>query len=70
MAYSRYACDQMKGYIFAPRGSDGCQDKQIVKNVGAAKTGYPIYSKMTMFDRDGKPSYSSITEVIELSKRL
>ena len=46
----------------------GCQDKQVVKRVGAAKSGYPLYSKMTMFDENGKPGFSSVSEVIELSK--
>ena len=46
----------------------GCQDKQVVKRIGAAKSGYPLYSKITMFDENGKPGSSSVSEVIELSK--
>lgn len=61
-------CDAMKQYSFAPRGANGCQDKHVVKNVGAARTGFSLYSKMTMFGDDGKPSHSSVNEVIELSK--
>lgn len=61
-------CSEMNqnGYIRSYGG--GCQDKQVVKRVGAAKAGYPLYSKMTIFDENGKPSSSSVSEVVELSK--
>lgn len=53
------------GYV---RSYGGCQDKQVVKRVGAAKSGYPLYSKITIYDENGKPGSSSVSEVIELSK--
>lgn len=45
----------------------GCQDKQDMKTIGSAKTGYAVYSKMTMFDEGGKASFSTISEVTEIS---
>lgn len=46
----------------------GCQDKYEVKQVGAAKRGYPVIEKMTMFDQNGKETYTFTNEVVELSK--
>ena len=46
----------------------GCQDKYDVKQVGTAKRGYPVIEKMTMFDQNGKETYSMTNEVVELSK--
>jgi hypothetical protein len=46
----------------------GCQDKMSFKQIGTAKRGYPVYEKMTMFDESGKQTFTTVTEVIELSK--
>lgn len=46
----------------------GCQDRYEVKQVGTVKRGYPVYEKMTMFDQSGKETFSTINEVVELSK--
>ena len=63
------SCDEIKrAGSYTPSVSDGCRDKHILKNVGTAKSGYPVYTKTTMFDESGKPRYSSVSEVIELSK--
>jgi hypothetical protein len=61
-------CDSMNRNGYNSPAVNGCQDKHIVRNVGAAKPGYPLYSKMTMFDENGNPKFSSTSEVIELSK--
>lgn len=53
---------------YTPYQKQGCQDKYVTKNVGAAKKGYPVYEKMTMFDESGKESMSMVTEVVELSQ--
>lgn len=45
----------------------GCEDKHNMKTIGAAKTGYPVYTKTTMFDENGKETYTYVNEVIELS---
>lgn len=50
-------------------GGGGCQDRSVVKNVGAAvKKGYPVLETMTMLDESGSTSFTSTTEVIEISK--
>ncbi len=54
------------GYV--PSTKQGCQDKYQTKTIGNAKRGYPVYEKMTMFDESGKESFSTVTEVIELSQ--
>ncbi|PYS92289.1 MAG: hypothetical protein DMF62_00965 [Acidobacteria bacterium] len=46
----------------------GCQDKFVQKTIGTAKSGYPLYQKMTSFDAAGKESFSMVQEVVELSK--
>jgi hypothetical protein len=46
----------------------GCRDRFEMKTVGAAKRGYPVYEKMTMFDESGKETYSMVNEIVELSK--
>jgi hypothetical protein len=62
-------CDLNYSYRGYQSGkSGGCEDKHIMKQIGTAKRGYPVYEKMTMFDKDGKESYSMINEVVELSK--
>lgn len=45
----------------------GCQDRHDYKQVGKARTGYPVLEKTTMFDADGKESFSMLSEVLELS---
>jgi hypothetical protein len=62
------ACESVyeNGYVAPP--VNGCQDRHVFKTVGSAKQGYSLYTKMTMFDPSGKPSFTSVTEVIELSK--
>jgi hypothetical protein len=48
--------------------SGGCTDKIVQKTVGTAKSGYPLWQKMTSFDAGGKELFSSTQEVVELSK--
>jgi hypothetical protein len=47
--------------------SSGCQDKYNVKQIGTAKRGYPVLEKMTMFDENGKESFTMTNEVVELA---
>lgn len=62
-------CDAARaGAYRMPRQSGGCQDRYETKQVGAAKRGYPVYEKMTMFGDDGRESFSTVNEVIELSR--
>lgn len=46
----------------------GCQDRYESKQVGTGKRGYPVYEKMTMFDENGKESFTITNEVLEFSK--
>jgi hypothetical protein len=45
----------------------GCQDKQIFKQNGAGKLGYPVYLKTMMRGENGSEDFTSITEVLEIS---
>ncbi len=62
-------CDMNYGYRgYQAANSGGCQDRHVMKQIGTAKRGYPVYEKMTMFDENGRESYSMINEVVELSR--
>ena len=62
-------CDMNYSYrAYQANKSGGCEDKHQMKQIGTAKRGYPVYEKMTMFEKDGSESYSMINEVVELSK--
>jgi hypothetical protein len=50
-----------------PQGG-GCRDRHEMKVVGAARRGYPVWEKTTMFNKDGGESFSSVNEVVELSQ--
>lgn len=52
---------------YTPSAKNGCRDKYQTKTIGNGKRGYPVYEKMTMFDESGKESFSTITEVLEIS---
>jgi hypothetical protein len=61
-------CDSGVTYKpYTPPSSDGCQDRYVTKQIGAAKKGYPVWEKMTMFDPSGVESFSTISEVVEFS---
>src|SRR5215213_6518412 len=52
------ACSQNNGYRSYNGGkAGGCQDKFLSKTIGTAKSGYPVYQKMTSFDPSGKESF-------------
>ncbi|HEX6045661.1 MAG TPA: hypothetical protein VFZ22_14305 [Pyrinomonadaceae bacterium] len=61
-------CDSGLAYkSYRPPQSGGCQDEYVTKQIGTAKRGYPVWEKMTMFDQNGAPSFSTINEVVEFS---
>lgn len=63
------ACTQTRSYKPYNGGkASGCTDKIQQKTVGTAKSGYPVYQKMTTFDANGKESYTMVQEVVEISK--
>ena len=62
-------CTQNRQYVpnyNTPSG--GCRDKIEQKTIGTARSGYPVWQKMTSFDANGKESFSTLQEVVELSK--
>ncbi len=62
-------CDaERAGRYYNPRQSGGCRDRYQTKQVGTAKRGFPLYEKMTMFDKDGRENFSMVNEVVELSQ--
>ncbi|MBK7705936.1 MAG: hypothetical protein IPJ30_09185 [Acidobacteria bacterium] len=60
-------CDYDRYGHIQPNPRGGCIDKYEVKQVGAAKRGYPVVEKTTMFDASGEESFTMTNEVIELS---
>ena len=63
------ACTQdRQNRPYKNRKSGGCQDKIVPKTIGSAKSGYPVWQKMTSYDANGKESFTMIQEVVELSK--
>jgi hypothetical protein len=63
-------CDMERaGRYYNPQPqAGGCRDRYEMKQVGTAKRGYPVWEKMTMFDKDGRESFSMVNEVVELSQ--
>jgi hypothetical protein len=47
----------------------GCNDRQVFKQNGTAKTGYPVYQKTTM-KMEGGVEFTSVQEVLEISKAV
>lgn len=46
----------------------GCQDRVNTKQVGAARTGFPLIETTTMYGPDGRVLYTTTKEVVELSR--
>src|SRR5687768_5684383 len=62
-------CDLERAGAYQNRQqAGGCRDRYQTKQVGAAKRGYAVYEKMTMFDKDGRESFTMVNEVVELSQ--
>jgi hypothetical protein len=51
-----------------PNRRSGCQDQMRFKRSGIDKRGYPLIETMRMFDADGSESFSTTSEVIELTQ--
>lgn len=58
------------GQNFASGRVAGCRDRYEMKTIGTAKRGYPVYEKTTMFDANGRESYTMVNEVVELSNAV
>ena len=53
---------------YNPQQSGGCRDRYESKQIGTAKRGFPLWEKMTMFDKGGRENFSMVNEVVELSQ--
>jgi hypothetical protein len=62
-------CDMERAAAYrVQQPGGGCHDRYETKQVGTAKRGYPVWEKMTMFGEDGRESFSTVNEVVELSQ--
>lgn len=51
-----------------PSASGGCQDRVSSRQVGTARKGYPLSETTTMYGPDGRATFTSTKEVLELSR--
>jgi hypothetical protein len=51
-----------------PVAPGGCKDRIQFKQLGTARTGYPLMETTTMYGADGKVVFTSTKEVVELSR--
>ena len=63
-----FECDIQRPYTpYKPQANGGCQDRYETKQIGAAKKGFPVWEKTTMFGPTGAESFSTVNEVVEFS---
>ncbi len=60
-------CDYNAANYSNVKNGGGCRDKFETKQIGAGKRGYPVIEKMTMFDANGKETFTITNEVVELA---
>jgi hypothetical protein len=62
-------CNQGSSYAANyPVAPGGCKDRIQFKQLGTARTGYPLIETTTMYGADGKAMFTSTKEVVELSR--
>jgi hypothetical protein len=62
-------CDVSQAYkSYRQQTATGCQDRYETKQIGAAKKGFAVWEKTTMFGPDGAESFSTVNEVVEFSQ--
>jgi hypothetical protein len=62
-------CGQASSYAQTyPSAAGGCRDRIQFKQVGTARTGYPLMETTTIYGADGKAMFTSTKEVVELSR--
>jgi hypothetical protein len=59
--------NQNSGGYAPPAQSSGCRDEYRTKQVGTARTGYPVLLTTTIFDESGKQQFIFTQEVVEIS---
>jgi hypothetical protein len=66
-----FGLDCNQGGNFAsnyPVPPGGCKDRIQFKQIGSARTGYPLIETTTLYGADGKVMFTSTKEVVELSR--
>jgi hypothetical protein len=63
-----FDCYDQAGGGYGVGRAGGCRDQYRTKQVGKARTGYPVMVTTTMYDENGQPSYTMTQEVLEISK--
>ncbi len=51
-----------------PIARGGCRDEVVSKQIGSGRKGYPLSETTTMFGPDGKATFTSTKEVLDLSR--
>lgn len=63
-----FNCNNQNSGGYGPTGkAGGCRDEYRTKQIGTARTGYPVQVTTTIFDENGKQSFSFSQEAIEIS---
>jgi hypothetical protein len=63
------SCDAQAAAAYTPpTQSDGCRDEYRTKQIGSARTGYPVLVTTTLFDEKGQATYTFTNEVLEISQ--
>jgi hypothetical protein len=63
-----FNCNNQNSGGYSPTGkAGGCRDEYRTRQVGTARTGYPVQVTTTIFDENGKQSFSFTQEAVEIS---
>ncbi|MEO6391027.1 MAG: hypothetical protein ABIP75_04190 [Pyrinomonadaceae bacterium] len=54
-------------YVGQNQSPTGCLDRYEMKTLGAAKRGYPVWEKLSMYGNNGEVSFTTTNEVLEIS---
>ncbi|HYG10828.1 MAG TPA: hypothetical protein VD835_12840 [Pyrinomonadaceae bacterium] len=65
-------CQMQGGAAYAASATQpgGCRDEYRTKQIGTAKTGYPVMVTTTLFDENGNESFSFTQEVVEIANAV
>ncbi len=65
-----FNCDLGRTQMMANRPTmpGGCQDRVVTRQEGTVKLGYPLVENVTMYGPDGNVMFTSLKEVLELSR--
>ena len=64
-------CDTQGASAYAAAArAGGCRDEYRTKQIGTAKTGYPVMVTTTLFDENGNESFTFSQEVVEIANAV